>query len=82
MCDPSCVLGSERNALTRLRSAACLVCQQEAVTKRLAAFAASSAPLLALYEAKGLLRRFTGNTSDEIYAKVKPVVANLFGAGQ
>ena len=48
--------------------------------KRLNAFAATAAPLLALYEGKGLLKRFAGNTSDEIYSKVKPALAALAAA--
>ena len=53
---------------------------QAAVHKRLQAFYATATPVLAFYEKKGVLQRFTGSTSDEIYAKLKPAIAKLTGA--
>ena len=52
---------------------------QKNIRKRLDAFHATAAPLLKYYEKKGLLKRFGGKTSDEIYAKVQPELTSLLG---
>jgi len=52
---------------------------QKNIRKRLDTFHATAAPLLKYYEKKGLLKRFGGKTSDEIYAKVQPELTSLLG---
>jgi adenylate kinase family enzyme len=53
---------------------------QAAILKRLEAYKATSDPLLALYERRGVLQRFSGNESDAIYALVKPALTALLSA--